>query len=419
MAIAVVNLGDSLPGAIDAPDFESSTDATSYANASWTPPTADNCIILLWVYNNKATTVGVAGTVTGNGLTWTLQASNAVDPGAQTHRLTLYAAISTGTASAGQTTVDYAGVTQSGIIMMFQQVTGVDLTGALAGTIIQQPSNTTSSANSLAANLSAASDAANRFMAGVGHGANEGADAELGWDELDDWGGASPGRSLLVMWDSDSVADTSPTVSWATAAAAVAISIEVVAAPETSQTYEDSVTIGKVVTESNSPQTDFNPTSALVKITSFSDLANLDIYPDTSLGRITGITDVANLDMQSEMSLGKVAGLSDGATLDISKDIDLSQINGFDPQLQFIVGAIITLAKVNAIDLSVIRTMEVTLGLGKVVTVTIDGSLVTVVSKGFVAVLDFAANPITVMSFRANDSSSSDTASSAVEASSE
>lgn len=399
MALAVVNLGDSLPGAIDAPDFESSTDATSYANASWTPPTADNCIILLWVYNTKATTVGVAGTVTGNGLTWTLQASNAVDPGAQTHRLTLYAAISTGTASAGQTTVDYAGVTQSGIIMMFQQVTGVDLTGALAGTIIQQPSNTTSSANSLAANLSAASDAANRFMAGVGHGAAEGASAEAGWDELDDWGGASPGRALLVMWDADSVADVSPTVSWATAAAAVAISIEVVAAPETNQTYEESVTIAKDV--------------------AITDAVTLDMLASALFGRVTSITDVANVDFNPSASISKIAGISDGVTLDISKDIDLSQINGFDPQLQFIVGAIVTLAKVNAIDLSVIRTMEVTLGLGKVVTVTIDGSLVTVVSKGFVAVLDFAANPITVMSFRANDSSSSDTASSAVEASSE
>jgi hypothetical protein len=397
MAINVVNLGDSLPAGIDAPDFESSTDATSYANASWTPPTADNSVVLLWVYNTKATTVGVAGTVTGNGLTWTLQASNAVDPGAQTHRLTLYAAISTGTASAGQTTVDYAGVTQSGIIMMFQQVTGVDLTGALAGVIIQQPTNTTSSANSLAANLSAASDADNRFMAGVGHGQPEGASAEAGWDEIDDWGGSSPGRALLVMWDTDSVADTSPTVSWTTAGAAVAISIELVAAPETNQTYEDSVTIGKVLNYIASAQ--------------------MDMQGSTSLANVKGLTPSAQMDMQEAQSLGSTKGIVDSATMDMFQDLALGALKAIQDSAQLDFNPTIGFQVAEGVDVSIIGTMNLTLGLGKLVSVSVIEQTVALVTKGFVVTLDFATNPVTIRDFRANTAGTDDFAGTHVEGS--
>jgi len=268
MAIAITNLGSSA-----APDYENNVDATSYANASWTPPTADNSIILLWAYNTKATDLGSAGTVSGNGLTWTQQATVGTDPGAQAHRLTCYAAISTGTATAGATTVDFGGVTQSSIIMEFQQVTGVDLTGGLAGAIIQQPTNSGNGITSLAVTLSAANDADNRFAVGIGHGQPEGITFEAGWDELDDINGTSPGHQLASAWDSDSVADVSPSASWITSGAGLGIALEIVAAPEITQTYEESVSISKInaITDGNSIT--MNTTISLAKVvtTSFLD----------------------------------------------------------------------------------------------------------------------------------------------------
>jgi hypothetical protein len=377
MAISVTNLGASTPAGIVAPDFESSADATSYANASWTPPSADNCIILLWVYNTKATDVGVAGSVSGNGLTWTLQASNAVDPGAQTHRLTLYAAISTGTATAGQTTVSFAGVTQSGIIMMFQQVEGVDLTGALAGVIIQQPSNTSSSANSLAANLSAASDPANRFFAGVGHGQVEGANAEAGWNELDDWGGASPGRALLVMWDADSVADTSPTVSWTTAGAAVAISCEVVAAPAVGgSTFEEAVTIAKDV----------------------------------------AIAPANTMTMSMAVTLAAVRALTDATLVNMFPNMTLSKVNTVSFATQQILNAVIAVARVEGITPSSIATLNAAFSVDKDVAIIMVGDFPAIVTKGYVSILDFSTNPVTVTSFKANSTDTSDFDQSGVEA---
>lgn len=226
MAIAVTNLGNSA-----APDTQNGADASSYANSPWTPPSADNCIILLWVYNTRATNLGSAGTVSGNNLTWTQQATVGVDPGAQTHRLTCYAAISTGTATAGATTVSFGSDTQSGIIMEFQQAEGVDLASGLAGAIRQKPTNSSSSATSLNVNLAAAGDAPNRVVAGIGHGQNEGSTEKTDWTRLDDLFGSAPGRSLLTQWR-ESQFETPASASWTTAGAALGIAIELVAAPE-------------------------------------------------------------------------------------------------------------------------------------------------------------------------------------------
>jgi hypothetical protein len=367
MAILVTNLGNSA-----APDFENNADAASYANASWTPPSADNCIILLWVYNTKATDLGVAGTVSGNSLTWVNQASVGTDPGAQTHRLTCYAAISTGTATAGQTTVSFAGVTQSSIIMQFQQVTGVDLTGGIAGVIIQQPTNSSNSATSLAVNLSAAGSPNNRFAAAIGHGQPEGASAEAGWDELDDMNGTSPGHALMSMWDSDSVADTSPSASWTTAGAAVGIAIEIVAAAVGS-TYEESVTLGKSM----------------------------------------AVTDVGNLVMRMSATLAKVNTVSDGGSLNMSMAITLNAVKAIAETGLLAMYPSLTLQKIDTLSSSETAVLQAALPLGKGLTVVLFTP--SNVSKGTVTVFDFSTSPATVTSFSANQVSTDDSVSSSVE----
>ncbi len=374
MAITVTNLGASTPAGIVAPDFQSSADATSYAGASWTPPSADNCIILCWVYNTRAATIGTAGAVTGNSLTWTLQASNGVDPGAQTHRLTVYAAISTGTATAGATTVDYSGDTQSGIIVMFQQVEGVDLTGALAGAIIQQPSNTSSSATSLSANLSAAGSANNRFFAGIGHGQPEGASAEAGWDELDDFGSTSPGRALMVMWDADSVADTSPLGSWTTAGAAIAISLEVVAAAGAS-TFEEAITLGKVITAVPINIMTMEMLTTLAAVKALTDGNIIDMFPTLTLTKVDSVSLVAQADLQ----------------------------------------AVLTMAKLGAITPESVAVMNEALSMSRDVSVVLVGEFLIVASKGYVMILDFSASGVQVTSFKANRTDTSDFDSSGVE----
>lgn len=246
MSISITNLGSS-NGTATAPDFDDNVDRTSYSNSAWTPPSDNNCIILLWVYNTRGTTLGSAGTVSGNGLTWTQQTTVGTDPGAQTHRLTCYAAISTGTAVNGATTVSFGSDTQSSCLMQFQQVTGVDLTGGLAGAIRQEPTNSSNAATSLAVTLSAAANSNNRFAAGIGHGQPEGATPENGWDELDDINGSGPGHALSTFWDSDSVADTTPSASWATSGAGLGIAIEIVAAAVSGTTYNEAVSISKIV----------------------------------------------------------------------------------------------------------------------------------------------------------------------------
>ena len=374
MAIGVTNLGATTPAGVVAPDFDDNVDRTAYSNASWTPPTADNCIILLWVYNTKATTVGSAGTVTGNGLTWTLQASNAVDPGAQTHRLSLYAAISTGTASAGATTVDFAGVTQTSCLMMFQQVTGVDLTGGLAGAIIQEPTNTSSSATSLSANLSAAGNANNRFFAGIGHGQPEGASAEAGWDELDDFGNTTPGHALMVMWDADSVADTSPLGSWTTAGAAIAISIEVKAAPSAS-TYEVALTLAKVNAITDTNIMTMNMAVTLAAIKAVTDANIMSMFPTLTLAKVDSVSSAAQADLNAVLEMVKVAGIS----------------------------------------LASIATMNVALSIDRDVAIVLVGDFPIVISKGYVSVLDFSGNQVQVTSFKASRTDTTDFSASGVE----
>lgn len=109
------------------------TDATSFSSGSWTP--TDGTICIAFVTNTKATTPDL-GTVSGNSLTWTQIDTVTVN---STVRTTCYWAYVTG-ATAGVTTVDFAGITQTGCAMKLRCFSGCDT----ATPIVQ---HTTNSAN--------------------------------------------------------------------------------------------------------------------------------------------------------------------------------------------------------------------------------------------------------------------------------
>lgn len=224
MAITITNLGASSGGSASAPDFDDGVDRSSYSTASWTPPTSG--LILLWVYNTRTTSLGSAPTVSGNGITWLALGSDGVDSGSQTHRCTLFAA-KAGGSSAGQTTVSFAGDTQSSCIACFVHVIGADVTGTTLNSIQQTTTNNANGVTSLTVTLATATSTANRFFCGIGHGEPETHTPESGWTAIDEVYGTTPGHGLLTMWHASSTSDKTPTVSWTTSRGAAGVACEV------------------------------------------------------------------------------------------------------------------------------------------------------------------------------------------------
>ena len=204
MTIAFANLGVSAN-----PDINSATDATSYANSSWTPPTSG--LIIVYVAARRAAALDTP-TISGNGITWT-QIGVTLDASGANHGLSLFGANATGSA-AGVTTVDFGGNTQLGCCVSFFHATGVDLTGGVAAAFVQNPraigSSTTGSVT-----LAAVSAADNRPISGWYHVTNEAVTPRANWTELDDLAGATHNRVLETQYRDDAF-ETTATATWAT-----------------------------------------------------------------------------------------------------------------------------------------------------------------------------------------------------------
>lgn len=110
-------------------------------------------------------------------------------------------------------------------------------------------------------------------------------------------------------------------------------------------------------------------------------------------------------------------GLSDGMNLGISKNVDLSNIHVFTPATLLGLGAVVPLNETQGFGLASTQNMLASLTLTEIQSITIVGSIVSIVTKGFVVTLDFATNPVTVIDFRANTISTDDSAANSVEAS--
>mgnify|MGYP001582549698 CR=1 FL=1 len=207
MAIAFANLGASAN-----PDINNSTDASSYVNTSWTPPTSG--LILVGVGTRVVAGPNIP-TISGNGITW-VQIATILFTASTTNdeRITLFGADASGS-SAGATSVAFAGQTQLSCTVSFLQATGVDLSGGVAAAFVQKPTGSDIAATSGSIALAAAADAANRPIALWFHFANEVTTPRTNWTEADDLRGSGPLRGVETQYRSDAF-ETTASASWVT-----------------------------------------------------------------------------------------------------------------------------------------------------------------------------------------------------------
>jgi len=211
MGLTFANLGASSVSAVN-PDIRVTTDLSSYANTSWTPPTVG--VIVAIVFNWLANP-GNVPTISGNGITWTQIATGAVDPG-QSRRITLFAASAIGS-SAGITTVDFAGQTQLGcMVSFFHMPTDVDISGGLVAAFPQVVFNN-GTGTSGSVTLAAAGHANNRCISAFNHAVSEATTPDAAWTELDDMNTTGPAMGVETQYKDDSFS-TSATASWTTSA---------------------------------------------------------------------------------------------------------------------------------------------------------------------------------------------------------
>jgi len=223
VAIAFANLGASA-----APDINSSTDATSYATASWVPPTSG--LLFLFVQSRRAAGVDTP-TVSGNSITWTKIAGPVTTgTGLAGSGICLFGADATG-ATEGATTIDYGANTQLHCTALFAHVTGIDLTGGIAAAFVQAPTaNDAGTAGTTGTvSLAAAGNANNRPIVGFFHLTNEVSAPRTSWVELDDLGGAGGARGVESQYRVDAF-ETTATATWATSSGWAGIAAEIKAA---------------------------------------------------------------------------------------------------------------------------------------------------------------------------------------------
>lgn len=208
-------------GASANPDINNTTNATSFANTSWTPPTSG--LIVLYVGAKKTTGGGpTTPTVSGNGVTWVQ--IGATENCTGNHGLSLFGADASGS-SAGITTIDFGGVEQHHCSASFFSVTGVDLSGGVAAAFVQNPRNQLNNVTSITVTLAAAGDADNRPISSVYHDENEVTTPRTNWTELDDL----PNSSRLHGMDTqqrDDTFETTASGSWTTIANGCIIAAE-------------------------------------------------------------------------------------------------------------------------------------------------------------------------------------------------
>jgi len=216
MAIAFANLGTSAN-----PDINSAADASSYANSSWTPPTAG--LLFVFVFNRQAAATVQTPTISGNGITY-IQIATKIDA-QSTRRLTLFGANLTG-ATAGATTIDYATVTQTGCVASFFYCTGADLSGGVAAAFVQSPSATGTTETTGTVTLAAAGNAANRPISCFYVNLEQSVTHRANWTEVDDFTGSAPARGFDSQYRDDAF-ETTATATWTTGDRWIGIAAEI------------------------------------------------------------------------------------------------------------------------------------------------------------------------------------------------
>lgn len=372
MAITFVNMGSSA-----APDFFNNVDATSYNSSSHTPPSGVIvCFTNSRTANTDASSPPNIPTVTGNNLTWKQIQSVTFNlaSGKNRFRLSLFAADnSANSATAGATSFDFAGQTQTRCDASFFCVRGVDLSSGVTGTFVQSPTNTGTGVLTLSVNLSAAGNSNNRPIAGFVHNTNEDTTARANWTEVDDGGSGSPLAELETQYRSDAF-ETTASASWASSADVGGIAAELKAA--IGSTYNDTVTIAKInaVTDTNF----------------------LQLYPTVTVAKKDTVSDANFLQMFQSMTLAKKDTVVDSVSASLA--------------------ALVSIARKDGITEASIATMNSALSVGRIVAYSTDGNIAVIVTKGYITIVDFSANPVSATSFKASNAGTADFSSSSTQA---
>lgn len=205
-AVTFTNLG-----ATANPDIDDNTDASSYSNASWTPPTSG--MIVAIVVNVRTLSPPNVPTISGNSLTWVQVANQSFDNNSQ---FTIFAANASGSTT-GVTTIDFAGQVQRQCGVSFFQVNNSDVAGGVAQTFVQNVFNSGVGATEATVTLSAAGNSNNRPIFATWRSGTANTTPRANWTELDDLGGG--GDSFVgpeTQFRSDAF-ETTGSATWAVA----------------------------------------------------------------------------------------------------------------------------------------------------------------------------------------------------------
>lgn len=239
MALGFANLPNGL--------INSGTDATSYASASWTPPTSG--AILVWIFSAEANGLNEVASVSGNGLTWVKIGQCGWAPSTLTRRTTLFAAWASG-ATTGVTTVDFGANTQLGCIAIFTQVTGTFGPSNIRDIFPQGASYRGNDVSGSFNFPNQEASSASRAIACFAHLANETTTERTNWTELEDQSGAGPLRGVEVQVRTDAWEATA-SATWTTSSLWAGFGVEISESGAGTPSGGDG-TIDGVMPESNS-----------------------------------------------------------------------------------------------------------------------------------------------------------------------
>ncbi len=212
--------------------IHSSSNASSYSFASIT---ASNNLLYVAFVSTAASSGGTAPAATsvaGAGLAFTeigAPGGRLYSGGAGVRRVQAWRALVTAGATTGSIAISLNG-TSIGLDAVLLEISGMEASGTNgSGAIAQSVANSVTSGTSLAVTLGAFASPDNRPVAFFSHRANEATTPEPGYTELDDAGHNAPATGAQCEWHTTG-AETTPAVSWATAADAAGFAIEVRAA---------------------------------------------------------------------------------------------------------------------------------------------------------------------------------------------
>jgi hypothetical protein len=231
MAVSISEPGQVTVSVVRKTALHSSSNASTYLLPSIT---AGNGLLYV-VFLHTAVSSGTAPAATsvvGAGLTFTeigTPGGRLYSGGAGVRRMQAWRALSNSGASTGSIAISLNG-TSAGMDAVLLEISGMDASGTNgAGAIAKSATNSASGVTALGVALGAFASPDNRPVAFFSHRAKEATTPKLGYSELDDGNHGAPLTGAQCEWH-QTVADTTPSASWATAADAGGFAIEVRAA---------------------------------------------------------------------------------------------------------------------------------------------------------------------------------------------